>query len=109
MNKKELKELVEFREREIVELHNRIDSLLEQNAKLAESQKQSYQWYQDAKKRAEFYTRCLSKLRYVIALDVIQDSTHRSRNEYWRHWQQTIFNWLSSDLAHCNDIDDIPF
>jgi len=75
----------------------------------SENERQSYQWYQDAASRAQFLEKCLSKLRYVIALDVIQDGTHRSRNEYWRKWQQTILIWLSTDKDEFAGMDDIPF
>jgi hypothetical protein len=59
--------------------------------------------------QAYFYAKCLSKLRYVMALDIVGGLTHRQRNETWRRWQDTIWQWLSTESYKIETDDDIPF
>lgn len=68
------------------------------------------------KKRISFLVSCLTKMRYVIAMDLAEHATHRARNENYRVWFNRIANWLeqqfySDDLVWQTpkEPDDIPF
>jgi len=101
-------------EKSLVELHGEITMLeiltrnltiaREDDAKRLEMYKG---WYEHYYQRVMFLERCLTQLRYVIALDIVSENTHRQRNDLWRRWQATIHRWLST--ATSDEMDDIPF
>jgi hypothetical protein len=66
-------------------------------------------WGNNLREEANFYRRCLAKLRYVMALDIVGGITHRQRNELWRKWQEIVWQWLSTEDYKIATDDDIPF
>jgi hypothetical protein len=67
------------------------------------------QWGNNLREQANFYTRCLKKLRYVMALDIVGSVTHRQRNELWRKWQEIVWQWITTEEYKIETEDDIPF
>jgi hypothetical protein len=67
------------------------------------------QWGKNWQEQANFYTRCLKKLRYVMALDIVGSVTHRQRNELWRKWQEIVWQWITTEEYKIETDDDIPF
>jgi hypothetical protein len=66
-------------------------------------------WGDALQKQVNFYRGCLAKLRYVMALDIVGQLTHRQRNEVWREWQEIVWQWLSTESYKIEKYDDIPF
>jgi chromosome segregation ATPase len=67
------------------------------------------QWGKNLQEQVNFYRGCLAKLRYVMALDIVGELTHRQRNEVWREWQEIVWQWLSTESYKIEKYDDIPF
>jgi len=87
-----------------------IAQLLEENEQLRERVSVYVEKAQLSEKRVYFLEKCLNRIRYICALDVVADGTHRSRNETYRSVISSIAKWLVSDWQHIyEDMDDIPF
>lgn len=108
MNKKEIKAQLEDTIDALEIAHTRIDKLVADLSAEREGNRQIYQWYQDEVQTRQFYMACLRKLRYVMSLDIVQNGTHRTRNEYYRAWVQTVQAWLEIPTPALEK-DDIPF
>lgn len=101
---KELEEQLGYAEIEIANLN-----MLLKGAN--ESVVQYRDWYKQHSERERFLEKCLKQLRYIMALDTVEQATHRERNEKWRDWANHIAWWLSLDIPsiQVQDMDDIPF
>jgi hypothetical protein len=95
------------------ELRRQAWQLIEQQAdkleRTKESETQYYNWYQAEQQRQNFYWKCLSKIRHVLALDTVEQLTHRQRNEKLRTLVGTIAWWMDTTQYESKELDDIPF
>lgn len=114
MNKNEMRERIKRLEYDLAterahnaDIEDRLKALNSHLTREHEHRMTYVKWYNDAAERKHFLERCLTKLLSVIALDIVNDGTHRSRNEYWKSWFTTIQTWQNSTIA--TDMDEIPF
>jgi len=87
----------------------KIEELENKLARAKAAENEFWHSYQNEQRRAQFYYRCLSKIRHVLALDTIEQLTHRNRNDKLRTLIGTIAMWLNSTNYAQEVDDDIPF
>lgn len=111
MNKRELKDMIDQQHESINNLISEKNKLVEQVTALKAEVSQYREWYKDESARLQFYKNKLRRLRYIMALDTVENGTHRSRNELYRRLVNDIAYWLSAEITAETriDMDDIPF
>ena len=99
-----------FEQREKKDDNATIAQLLEENEQLRERVSVYVTRTQDSEKRVYFLEKCLNRIRYICALDIVADGTYRSRNETYRNLISSIAKWLKKEKQHLYEsMDDIPF
>lgn len=110
MKKSELKAYIDELETKLEIANSAFDAMSAALENEQEVTKCYREWYQAEQDNAKFAEKCLRKIRYMLALDTVEQLTHRSRNERLRGLIYSIGNWLDkSQRVLYQDMDDIPF
>jgi len=114
--KLQMKQRCKELEHDLTEAHIKIELLHEdlrltelKVVKLASDNRDIWQWYHDADKIKQHYYRCLSRIKHILALDTIEQNTHRGRNDKFRTLIGNITFWMEVTPSNIPQVDDIPF
>jgi len=114
--KAQMKQRCKELESDLNEAHIQIELLREdlrlteiEAVQLADDNRDIRQWYHEATNIKQHYYRCLSRIKYVLALDTIEQNTHRGRNDKFRTLIGNIAFWMDVTPSNIPDIDEIPF